>query len=130
MYIGIEIDDNAISKDVFAKYKERVTTADFPKNPYMNSDIHKINEKTYLLDLHPVYANFGIYVFVFGLIPLLFNILIATFIISGLGLFMMLIQTEYFVYYIIKRTLKKKGYMGIVRKLNKDEIIRLLWDKK
>lgn len=129
MFLAIEVNKTETVKEVFNKFNANLETADFPKNPYINSKIHDLNEETYLLELYPIYANFGIYIFILGLIPLIFNILIATIIISGLGLLMMGLQTEHFVYYIIKRSLRKKGYEETIRKIPKDEIIKILWKK-
>lgn len=126
MFLAIRTDKNEIETKVFEEFNKRLQTADFPKNPYVNSKIHLLEDNTHLLELHPIYANFGWYIFIIGLAPLMFGWVIPTLIISGLGLLFALLSSPYFVYFIIKINLKKKQYKGLVKYINKEEVIEIL----
>lgn len=115
-------------EDYLNSIRNKIKSGNLVKNPFKGQIFQR--EKTLIVEITPIYLNFPLYGLILaGIITILLGRLswvIAPFILISLFGFL---WSAHFYYLVFKWGLKKKGYIGVVNRLKKDELIRraLTW---
>lgn len=128
---GVEVTNCGEAYNFFSETRERLQSNSLVKNPF-KGEIKK-RDNMYIINIEPIYINFT---------PLVWALAIGGYFITGfhwwhygliavgcLGIF----WTKYFFYFFLKKGLKKKGYTGKTKLINKEDVIKkgvFEWDNK
>lgn len=119
---GIKLKDGPLVNEFVEETNERLSKNNLVKNPFTGK-IKKYN-KLYVVNMEPIYYNFGKPGAVFCL-ALFLGFGYKIFLIPFLFFFVLsFFWTGYFMFYMFRIGLKKKGYKGKCKYYNAKKVIR------